>query len=81
MPKKTAKKAVKKSYSVPFLVDISGSIDVEASSPEEAIELAKAEYFRRMDKNGGDSYMALDGRSSDLIVANGDDPDEVEEVG
>lgn len=72
------------SYSVPVIVEINGSINVEADSQEEAIELAKAEYDRRYKDNmDGSSFGSLalnvmDGPDVQVDFAYGDDPGAVE---
>ena len=73
-------------FSIPVTIEINGSIDVEAETPEEAIELAKEEYDRRYkDKMKGKSFGALactviDCPDIQVDFAHGDDLDEVEEM-
>jgi hypothetical protein len=72
-------------FSVPVVIEINGSIDVEAETPEEAIELAKEEYDRRCNnKMKSMSFGALACNvidCPDILVdfAHGDDVGEVEE--
>lgn len=72
-------------FTVPVVIEINGSIDVEADSPEEAIELAKQEYdrrrglFKKSESIGGLAAKLIDGPDVQVIFASGDDPDDVEE--
>ncbi len=72
-------------FTVPVVIEINGSIDVEADSPEEAIDLAKDEYDRRhKDKMKGMSFGALacnvvDCPDIQVDFAYGEDLDEVME--
>lgn len=69
---------------VPVVIEINGSITVEATDPEEAIELAKARYDRSYaDKMKGQSFGALalnvmDSPDIQVDFAYGDDPGSVE---
>lgn len=70
-------------FTVPVIIEINGTIDVEADSPEEAIELAKAEYDRRYKSNmKGESFGSMACNVMDcpdvkVDFACGDDPDDV----
>ena len=71
-------------YSVPVVITINGTIDVECDTPEQAIELAKAEYDRRWKENmkGKSSFGALacevmDCPDVEVDFAGGDDPEDV----
>lgn len=70
---------------VPVVMEINGSIEVEAESAEEAIELAKAEYDRRYKANmggqtfGGLAINVMDGPDIQVDFAYGDDPEAVTE--
>lgn len=72
-------------FSVPIIVEINGTIDVEASSQEEAIELAKEEYDRRYKANMKESFGSLacnvmDCPDVEVTFAAGDYPEEVFET-
>lgn len=74
-------------YSVPVVIEINGSIMVEADSREEAIDLAKEEYDRRWKEKmagkasfGGLAINVVDGPDVQVDFADGDDPDAVEET-
>lgn len=73
-------------YSVPVMIEIQGSITVEADDPEQAIELAKESYDRQYKaRMGGQSFGALainvmDGPDVQVDFAYGDDPEAVEET-
>lgn len=64
-------------YSVPVTIEIHGDIEVEANSPEEAIEKAKAAYSKRRDKLGTQFIAVVDCPCIEIDFASGDDPDEV----
>lgn len=71
-------------YSVPVVIEINGSISVDAASPEEAIERAKARYDRSYADNmagqtfGGLAIKVMDGPDIQVDFAYGDDPEAVE---
>lgn len=74
-------------YSVPVVIEINGSITVEADSQEEAINFAKEEYDRRWKEKmadkasfGGLAINVMDGPDIQVVFADGDDPDAVEEA-
>lgn len=68
---------------VPVVIEINGSITVDAESTEEAIELAKAEYDRRWRAKmegksfGGLAINVMDGPDVQVDFAYGDDPESV----
>ena len=72
-------------YFVPVVIEINGSISVEADSQEEAIERAKDEYDRRWKASmagksfGGLAANVIDGPDVQVDFAFGDDPNAVEE--
>lgn len=67
-------------YRVPVIIEVSSEIEVEADSPEEAIEAAKALYYARMKKANIKWSSIVDGPCIEVDFAGGDDPGEVVEL-